>query len=110
MGMRHMLVTDKKNRTEGMITRKDLIPFNLTRKLERALECDMDDKKSDRSEDIPSITKQLRMEEDGEEGTTVHPHYPPSTSGYESIIRNDENISQYSRLGQYNTADDKTPL
>ena len=64
MGMRHMLVTDKKNRVEGMITRKDLIPFNLTLKLERVLDEELEDSLSNYSGEIACITKPSRLKHD----------------------------------------------
>ena len=33
LGLRHLLVTDKNNRVSGMITRKDLMPFNIEHKV-----------------------------------------------------------------------------
>ena len=47
LGLRHLLVTDKNNRIVGIITRKDLMAFNIAQKITSLID---DDYKSERSD------------------------------------------------------------
>ena len=43
LGLRHIVVTDIRNRVVGMVTRKDLMAFNMSEKLSKLHEMSMED-------------------------------------------------------------------
>ena len=65
LGLRHLLVTDKNNRVVGMITRRNLMTFNMEVRIEELLrEADDDGSKTadDSCDVLPAVT--LRMKHD----------------------------------------------
>ena len=109
MGMRHMLVTDKKNRVEGMITRKDLIPYNLTLKLDQVMDCELDDTLSNYSE-IATITKPSRTKHDSIMEEDEHDYQSQTSVSDSNNNRNYQNITPLRSSHTASPVTNDTPL